>query len=82
MIDSITFDAKVGEFITFDAKFIGKKRVTESSPTVAYSSAEHPFRARDCKVYFSDSEGAWGTAIELTSLKLTINKNLYIHQAL
>jgi hypothetical protein len=82
MVDEFELDAKIGEYINYKTKFTGKKAVSESAPTPAYSSVEYLFRARDIKVYLSDTEGSWGTALDLESLRLTITKNLYVHQSL
>lgn len=82
MVSEFTISAVVGEYVNFTANFMGKKMVTESEPTVTYSCSENPFRARDVKVYFSDTEWSRGTAIPVTSLNLTITKNLYDHQTL
>jgi len=83
MVQSLEIEAKAGEFAMFKAELLGKKIVNESAPTVAYAS-ENLFRARDCKVYFADTEGglSGATASELTRVRLTIEKNLYVHQNL
>lgn len=81
MIQSLEVEAKAGEFASFKAELIGKKMVSESTPTITYAS-ENLFRARDCKVYFADTEAGltWATASELIRVKLNIEKNLYVHQ--
>lgn len=82
MVSEFGISAVIGEYVNFTASFMWKKLVSESAPTVTYSCTENPFRARDVKVYFSDTEGSWGDAIPVTSLNLTIAKNLYDHQTL
>lgn len=77
MINEFSIDAQTGEYVKFNAGFIGRKKVSESAPTVAYNSWESLFRARDVKVYLSDTEGSRGTALTIERIKLTINKNLY-----
>jgi len=56
MVSEFTISAVIGEYVNFTANFMGKKLVSESAPTVTYSCSENPFRARDVKVYFSDTE--------------------------
>ena len=83
MLDSLTINAAVGEYVSYEANFKGKKKVSESTPTPAYA-VENKFRARDCTVKFADSEAglAGATAVELTRVTLNINKNLYVHHIL
>lgn len=83
MLNDLEINAAVGEYVTFSANFTGKKAVSESTPTPSYA-AENFFRARDCTVKFADSEAglSGATAVELTRVKLTINKNLYVHHVL
>lgn len=81
MLNSLEISAVAGEYATFKMDMIGKKTVTESTPSVSYAS-ENLFRARDCKVYIADTEAglASATAIPINSITLKIEKNLYVHQ--
>lgn len=82
MINEFSIEATAWEYVNFNASFTGKKKVTETPPTTSYSAVDYPFRARDVKVYFSDTEWSWWTAISLNRIKLTISKNLYLDKQL
>lgn len=83
MLDELNLTAQVWDYVRFSASLMGKKRVSESTPTVTLGT-ENPFRARDVKVYFADNEawlaGASETKIE--RLNITISKNVESYQVL
>jgi len=83
MVQSFEISAEAGGYASFTCNMLGKKMVTESAQTVSYTS-ENLFRARDCKVYIEDTEAALtgATAIELTNVRLSVEKNLFVHQNL
>lgn len=83
MVDAFELKVELENFATFSCNMLAKKMVDEVEPTVTYWS-DKLFRARDCKVYFADTEAGLSSAneVKLTKIRLSINKNLMLHQAL
>lgn len=83
MLDELSLTAQIGDYVRFSALFMGKKRTSESTPTVSFGT-ENPFRARDVKVYFADTEVwlAWASETKVERLNLTISKNIESYQVL
>jgi len=77
MINSITIDITLGEYVTYTANFISKVHQDEASPTVSYS-IDHRFVHPDLtfKVANSVSGLSGASKISLRSLSLTIEKNV------
>lgn len=83
MLDELNIVAQIWDYVRFNATFMWKKRVSESTPSVSFGT-ENPFRARDVKVYFADSEAglAWASETKVERLNLTISKNVEAYQVL
>ena len=83
MIDTFELAVEAEQFVTWTANLVAGKMVDETAATPTYA-ATIPFRARDCNVYFADTEAglASATAIKLTNINLNFTKNLMVHQAI
>lgn len=76
MLDTLEIDIKQNEFVTFVAGFKGKKGNDEAQAVPA-QVADYKFVGRDLefKVAANQAALAAATAISVTDVKLTINKN-------
>ena len=77
MMEEITMEVAIGQFATFDAKFLGKKIVTGASQTPSYAT-ENPFLAKFATFKRDPNYSGLGaaSAVALERFKITIKKNL------
>lgn len=77
MIDSFKLSSKSGEFVSFESELMGKKMVSTTAQTPAYTDG-NPFLSKHMNVYFAADEASLNAASAtcLQSFNLNINKNL------
>lgn len=76
VLDSITIEAKAGDYIRFDASFVGGKLTTTTDKNPAYTQ-QKPFLAAGMTVNMAENVAGipTGTSIKAISFKLTISKS-------
>lgn len=82
MLETLDLECAVGDYLKFSAQFKGKKEAsTSASP--AFSTSENVFLAKHAGVYFATALSGLSAAsvTPVSSVKLTISKNLEVYQA-
>jgi len=77
MIDKFSISCAVGDYVNFEASWKGKKLVSTTTQSPAYTSG-NPFLAKFAHVYFADTEALLNaaSAVCMQNFKLNVNKNL------
>mgnify|MGYP000872237046 FL=1 len=82
LLDSLEFELATGNFLTFSAKYVGKKEEsTSASP--AFSTEENHFLAVHANLYLATALSGLSaaSATKVTSMKMTIQKNVEEYMA-
>lgn len=81
-LDTLKFEVKSGEFARFDAKFMGKKLVSESPPTPSYTSPNYlmaKYATLKTASGFTGLDAA--SAVSVESVTFDFKKNIDMFQA-
>lgn len=84
MLDTIEFEARVGDYLRFSAQYRGKKLESTSAQTVTFTE-QKPFLAAHGVVSHAASFSdiiATPSTINLERIRIAINKNVVMYQAL